>query len=315
MVVVGEGRRGSHAPERYKKGLFVISSPFSRRILAQAMLLLVAGSIVQLAQADTASNDALVARTLFDEGRSLMGAGNHALACPKFAESMRLNPGGGTLLNLALCHETVGRMATAWLEYKDALAMARRDGRPEREKFALEHINALEPRLSQLTVQVDEEARVPGLELKLDGTQLGQASWGVELPVDGGEHRVEASAPGKKAWAQTVDVAAEADRKTLTVPELEAEGLVVAPPTSVDSPRPARMLSVRDLGPEPVPEGDNLSHDGQLGLFLRGDIEGKGRGAVAVPGVTYGVGRYIDAGAGALRGLGGNGSGGPADHG
>jgi hypothetical protein len=43
-----------------------------------------------------------LAQTLFEEGRALMLKGDAATACPKFAESQRLEPAGGTLLNLAV---------------------------------------------------------------------------------------------------------------------------------------------------------------------------------------------------------------------
>src|SRR5262249_46236771 len=56
---------------------------------------------------------AAMAEKLFDEARQLMLGHTYDEACAKFAESERLDPAAGTLLNLAVCHEAQGRTATA----------------------------------------------------------------------------------------------------------------------------------------------------------------------------------------------------------
>ena len=75
-----------------------------------ALLLVVAPA---RAQAPT-STDKVAAEALFEEGRRLVAAGSFVDACPKFADSQRLDPSPGTLLNLASCYEKLGRSATAW---------------------------------------------------------------------------------------------------------------------------------------------------------------------------------------------------------
>src|SRR5687768_15625872 len=69
--------------------------------------------------ADNADN-AATAQALFDEGKKLLAQKRFAEACPKFETSQKLDPGGGTLLFVALCHKEVGKVATAWAEFNQA---------------------------------------------------------------------------------------------------------------------------------------------------------------------------------------------------
>src|SRR5262245_6044422 len=82
------------------------------------------------------SSDSAAAQALFDEAKALMAAGKAQEACPKFEESQRLDPGSGTLTNLAKCYEDTGRIAAAWSMYLEAASAARAAGNAERENVA-----------------------------------------------------------------------------------------------------------------------------------------------------------------------------------
>jgi serine/threonine-protein kinase len=176
-----------------------------------------------------------------------MSQGRTAEACPKFEESHRLDPSGGTILNLALCHEQQGLLARSWSEFHEAIAFAGRDGRSDREQVAEKYIRGLEPRLSRLTIVVPENVRVDGLRIERDGRELGEVSWSIAMPVDGGEHIVRASAPGKMPFTTTFVVGAESDARTVDVPPLAAAPLT--PPVASIASAPAVSL----LAPTSVP--------------------------------------------------------------
>jgi hypothetical protein len=97
--------------------------------------------------------------------------------------------------------------------------------------LAQEKANALQPRLSLLSINVSEAvAATPNLEILRDGEVLGAATWNVPIPIDGGDHVIEARAPGKIAFQQSVTVAAENAAANIDIPPLED-----APPEPVDA--------------------------------------------------------------------------------
>jgi len=170
-------------------------------------------------RAEAPSESAAVARQLFDQGRTLMANEDYERACPKFEEAMRLDPGGGTILNLALCNELRGKTATAWAQYDEALRWARRDGRADREELAAKHRAELEPRLAKLVVVLASGAKVAGMSVRRDGVPMGEGSLGEALPLDPGEHVLEASAPGKKPFRGSVRLR-EGETSTFSIPPL-----------------------------------------------------------------------------------------------
>lgn len=161
-----------------------------------------------------------LARELFARGRELMNRGVYGAACPKLAESFRIDPGGGTLLNLALCHELEGKTATAWTEFNEAARLARIAGRPDRVDFAERHALPLVPRLARISIHVPPHARTPGLLVRLNGAPIGDAGWGEPLPVDPGSQVLEAQAPGKR-HARYLLVLKAGERREFSVSPLE----------------------------------------------------------------------------------------------
>ncbi len=186
---------------------------------------------------------AAVAEALYRQARDLMATGNYVEACPKFAESLRLDPATGTLLNLAACHEKQGRLATAWLEYSDALVAARRDAREDRVEYARERAKQLEPKLSRLTLSLAAGADDPALEIELDGASVGRAAIGAPTPVDPGPHTVRVHAPGKQPWSTSVEIGGVADQQSLLIPALEPAASDAVAPAPVNAPSPGQPVS------------------------------------------------------------------------
>jgi hypothetical protein len=210
--------RGGAASTAAVGALIVTSSLLARPALAQ--------------DADKAT-----AQALFDTARRDMDAGRFAAACPEFASSYKLDPGPGTLLNLAVCYEKNGQTASAWATFLDAATEAGRAGETPRVQMAREHAQALEPVLARLTVVVAAEARVDGLTVRRDGTAVPPEAWGRGMPVDPGHHVIEATAPGKRPWSAAIDVAAAQQASVqIVLADVAAAGPLA--PGAPSSPRP-----------------------------------------------------------------------------
>jgi tetratricopeptide (TPR) repeat protein len=204
-----------------------------RRELA---ILLFAMSCAKTASAQP--DNAAVAESLFDEGRRLMDEGKMEQACAKLDESQRLDPALGTLLNLALCHQKLGKTATAWAEYREAISLAVRTNDP-RLDYAKARAAELQQALPHLTVVV---AVRDGLRVSLDGVELTPAAWATPIPIDPGRHELVASAPGYERFEKSFRIAGEKSTR-IEIPELvpiapSSAAAAAAEPRVVPLPRP-----------------------------------------------------------------------------
>src|SRR5262249_28699952 len=140
------------------------------------------------------TQDGAAAEVLFREGRKAQEANDYQEALQKFAESQKLDPAPGTLMNLATCEEKLSKLATAWQHWREALdPLPRGDARTA---FAKTRVRELESRLPRLTVVLtsgEADARV-----FRDDVELGRASLGAALPVDPGPHAVMVLSSGHR---------------------------------------------------------------------------------------------------------------------
>ncbi|AKV04640.1 hypothetical protein AKJ09_11303 [Labilithrix luteola] len=172
-----------------------------------------------------------VAEQLFRDGRAAMKKGDYERARTMFVESQRLDPAAGTLLNLALAEEKLGKLASAWEHSGTALEGF--SASDDRIAVAKKLHDDLDKRVARLTLTTS--APFPaGTKVLVDGTELSMASLGVALPQDPGPHRIVVRAPDHK------------DREfSLTLAERAAQtqalelGEVVDTPPLAPGPAPA----------------------------------------------------------------------------
>jgi hypothetical protein len=98
-------------------------------------------ALAQAGEAEPAS-----AAALFSDARQMMDKGNFTEACPKLAKSQALDPQVGTMLNLALCYQSLGETASACGWWRDAAAAAAGKSQSDRETFAREQMEKTCPR-------------------------------------------------------------------------------------------------------------------------------------------------------------------------
>lgn len=193
------------------------------KLLSVGALLILSVTSAPQALADTTPEERAAADALFKEGRALVKQGNYAEACPKLVASQKLDPTAGTLLALGDCFELNGQTASAWATFNDARTLARANGKEARAAEAERRAGLLEPKLSKLVVKVAPESQAEGLVVKRNGKPLDAALFGAALPVDPGEHAIEASAPHRSTWISKVQVEAKAGITTVRVPVLGKE--------------------------------------------------------------------------------------------
>jgi len=270
---LGEGALTTHAVGR--------SRPARRRHAAWVRGAAIAAIALSsfTAHGQPSATDRRQAEALFGEGKKLLKEGKTAEACRKFEASYRIDPAGGTVLNLALCHEKEGKIASAWAELKEALAAAKKASRRDREKIAREKIEAIEPRLPYVVV-IPEKQDTAGLTVVIDEGGIAREAWGAQIPIDPGPHTAKATAPNHDPWEAPFEVA-EGKKVTVRVPGLVAR----AAPTATASSSAAPVAEIQKY-PWMRPSGIALASVGV---------------AAAVAGAVFGV-RALSLGADAKKG-------------
>jgi hypothetical protein len=262
-------------------------APRTAAVAVAVMVAVAAAAAPVVAHAQSAKDQA-AAEALFRKGRDLMAAGDLAAACPTLAESQRLDPAVGTLLNLATCYEMNNQLASAWVTYTLAATAAQKNNQRDRVKLARSKAASLEPKVPTLTIAVPPGADLPDLQVKRDGELVGRAEWGTPIPVDAGLHVVEATAGGHTKWTGQAKVAGAGAKVTIEVQPLPAESPATsASAASASASAPASTTTAPAASSVPPPPSATAAPDahpgsGQhvLGLVVGGvGLVGLGLGA------------------------------------
>jgi hypothetical protein len=133
------------------------------------------------------ARDPAAAEVLYRSAREAAKKGDWATACAQFAESQRLDPAPGTLLNLADCEEHRGLIAAAWIHYVEAEPLFKSGD--TRAALARDRAAALDKKVPRVRIKLEAGAS-PDSKVFRDDVELGTASLGLPLPVEPGAHVV-----------------------------------------------------------------------------------------------------------------------------
>lgn len=219
------------------------------------------------------SKDPAAADALFRQGREAMRKGDFATACPKLAESQRLDPAAGTVLNLAQCEEKIGKVASSFQHYQEATEQIPADD--PRSKVAKHGLASTRSRVPKLTVKLPADAP-QGTKVLRDDVELGAASLGTPLPVDPGDHVIVVKVPGRKDHSDTVSIREAETKEIVAALGEQSAGTDEASPTMTPT---AATEGQRDRAPH-VPRESSGSTQRTLGFVAGGlGIVGLGLGS------------------------------------
>jgi hypothetical protein len=144
---------------------------------------------------------------LFEDGRKLLDAGDAKGACEKFDKAILIDPtAAGTMLNLGLCNEKLGKWATSLYWFRKAQTAAAEAGMKPFEQTAKDKTAVLAGKVATISVTFSTGDAPADTKVKIDRRDiaLNEVS---RIEVDPGTHVIDASAPNMKNYHQSFDVA------------------------------------------------------------------------------------------------------------
>lgn len=172
------------------------------------------------ARAQQSSKEIAAARQAFKDGEAAEAKGDLETALARFQAALTVKETPQLHLRIGTVEEKLGRLTSALASYKRGLERAA--SLPAVAKVAKEQIDAIEPKIPELTIAV--AAPPAGLAITLDGAPVAASSLGAARAIDPGQHRLHAEAPGRVPF----DRAFTADRGAVRV-DVELAPVVVKP--------------------------------------------------------------------------------------
>ena len=168
--------------------------------------------------------DKAEADRLFYEGRDLLAKNQRVEACKKFDLSIKKDPRAiGTLLNLGLCSEMGGQVATAVQLYQEARDRAHEQSLAEYQQAAERKIRLLAPRVPHVRIRLAEP--LPDMRILVDNIVLAPDQL-ADVTLDPGTRTVVVTARGHLPYETTIQVA-EGKPLTVEIPTLAGQTVIV----------------------------------------------------------------------------------------
>jgi hypothetical protein len=217
--------------------------------------------------------DPAAADALFREARGLLKQKKYDLACPKLAESYRLDPAAGTLFNLAQCEEARGHVATAGERWQGLVDQLTSSGKltDERLKVARDHVASLAPKIPKLELKIKAGSPAETVVIR-DGVELRGASLGTALPVDPGEHVVLVRAAYRRDVEKRVTLK-EGESRSLELepgPEDGTRPVATANPSATAAPTSAPTTAPTTTGTSTTSTAPTASMRRPIGYVVGG---------------------------------------------
>lgn len=267
-----------------------------RTAASLGLVMMVALACPATALGQQRSPDAAEAQRLFDEAKTLADAGKWVEACPRLAESLRLDPSMTTEFRLADCYERTGRLASAYVHYLAAADAAGQMGELTKERFARERAERLSPKVDRLIIVPPAQNDI---RVERDGKIVPRGAWNRPQPVDAGEHTVIVAAPGKTSYATIVNTAGNGATLRVDVPLLEDAPLwrldanTVVPAGPISPAATIRPASPAPSGSAPVTSATVVRESPQRGANLSALTPwGLGIAGVGLVSLGAGIGLY-----------------------
>lgn len=211
------------------------------------------------------------AKEQFQLGREASDKGDFKKAREFFQKSYELHPTPGALLNLAVCEEELGLIASAYVRFQQFTDLV--PSSDDRYAGAKRRMAALEPRVPRLRIELAAEAP-PGTTVLRDKIAVAGKNLGADLPVDPGKHEIVVTAPGRDERRYEITLA-EGQKEILKAePGKESSTTEKPPPATTTAPATTAPPIATSTAPPPSSDrrtaGFILGGVGVAGLALGG---------------------------------------------